>query len=170
MAQSAISQHIAALSAIPSQPTAAEQAPATVHPFPVLKPGNRLVPALIGTSKSAHTAWIPCPTWCVERHHEVPTTLEDITHTSASEDVGISSFLRQDGSLLMYAMLQADPAASDPRLRQAHIGIETDGMPDYHTPEMAEAFADDLILFAHRLKALARTARVHNEALEGGVA
>ena len=132
--------------------------------FPATKPGYRLVPALIGTRKSAHIAHVPCPTWCVERHLNEPTTLEDITHTSASEEVGISSFLRQDGSLLMYAMLQADPASSDPRLRQAHIGIESDGMPDYHTPEMAEAFADDLIAFALRLRGLARTARLHNAA------
>ncbi|AWT42829.1 MULTISPECIES: DUF6907 domain-containing protein [Streptomyces] len=164
MAQSAISQHIAALSGIPPQPTVAEQAPATVHPFPALKPGNRLVPALIGTRKSAHTAWIPCPTWCVERHHEQPTTLEDITHTSASEDVGISSFLKPDGSLLMYAMLQADPAASDPRLRKAHIGIEHEGMPDYLTPDMAEAFVRDLFAFGEAVLGLARAARLHNAA------
>jgi len=130
------------------------------------KPGYRLVPALIGTRKSSHPAWIPCPSWCVERHDQDPTMLEDITHTSKSEDVGITSFLKPNGDLLMYAMLQADPAATDERLRQAHIGIETGGLPDYHTPEMAEAFADDLIAFALRVRGLARTARLHNEAAQ----
>lgn len=164
MAQSAISQHAAAcIGAIPQQPTAAVKAQPTV------KPGHRLVPALIGTVKIAHTAWIECPFWCIEDHSEVPTALEDVTHTSKSEDMGISSFLKQDGSLLMYAMLQADPAASDERLRKAHIGIETGGLPDYHTPEMAEAFADDLIAFASQLRHLSRSARLHNDALEGGV-
>jgi hypothetical protein len=137
--------------------------PSNVHPFPAIEPGHRLVPALIGTRKSSNTAWIPCPTWCIENHLDAPTMFEDITHTSKSEDVGISSFLKQDGSLLMYAMLQADPASDDPRLRQAHIGIETGDMPDYHTPEMAEAFADDLIAFALQLRGLAATARLHNE-------
>ncbi|MEU4154780.1 hypothetical protein [Streptomyces antimycoticus] len=137
-----------------------------IDPSPALKPGYRLVPALIGTRTSAHVAPIACPTWCVENHLAAPTMFEDITHTSASEDVGISSFLKPNGDLLMYAMLQADPAASDPRLRQAHIGIETGGLPDYHTPEMAERFADDLIRFALQLRGLARTARLHNAAAE----
>ena len=133
-----------------------------VYPLPEPKPGHRLVPALIGTRKSAHTVWIECPTWCVEDHAGTPTMLEDITHTSKSEDVGISSFLKPDGSLLMYAMLQADPASSDERLRQAHIGIEAGDMPEYHTPDMAEAFADDLIAFASQIRQLARAARLHN--------
>ena len=88
---------------------------------------------------------------------------EDITHTSKSEDVGISSFLKPDGSLLMFAMLQADPGSTDERLRKAHIGIETGDMPEYHTPEMAEAFADDLAAFATSLRHLARAARLHNQ-------
>lgn len=136
----------------------------TVTQLPAVKPGHRLVPALIGTRKNSHVAPIACPAWCVENHLAEPTMFEDIVHTSKSEDVGISSFLKQDGSLLMYAMLQADPASTDPRLRQAHIGIETGGLPDCHTPEMAEAFADDLIAFALRVRGLARAARLHNEA------
>lgn len=135
-----------------------------VHPLPATKPGHRLVPALIGNRQSARIAYVPCPTWCVEDHLSEPSALEDIVHTSKSEDVGISSFLKQDGSLLMYAMLQADPASTDPRLRQAHIGIETGGLPDYHTPDMADAFADSLIAFALQLRGLARTARLHNAA------
>jgi hypothetical protein len=138
----------------------------TVTPLPATRPGYRLVPALIGTRKSAHVAHIECPSWCVENHLAEPTMFDDITHTSASEEVGISSFLKQDGSLLMYAMLQADPEATDPRLRRAHIGIEHEGVPDVHTPEMAEAFADDLIAFALQLRGLARTARLHNAAAE----
>ncbi|GAB2718295.1 DUF6907 domain-containing protein [Streptomyces bullii] len=134
-----------------------------VATFPASKPGHRLVPALIGTRKSARVAPIECPSWCVEDHLASPMQFEDIIHTSASEDVGISSFLKPDGSLLMYAMLQVDPASDDQRLRQAHIGIEAGDMPEYHTPEMAEAFADDLIAFALQLRGLARTARLHNQ-------
>ncbi|QER88615.1 DUF6907 domain-containing protein [Streptomyces tendae] len=156
MAQSAISQHTAALAGIPSQPTAADKSQ------PTLKPGFRLVPALIGTRKASHTAWIPCPSWCVEDHTAEPYQLEDITHASKSEDVGISSFLKPNGDLLMFAMLQADPAATDSRLRQAHIAVEAGDMPEYHTPEMAEALADDLIAFASSLRHLARAARLHN--------
>lgn len=137
-----------------------------VTPFSAVKPRHRLVPALIGTWKSAHVVPIECPQWCVEDHTAEPALFEDVTHTSKSEDVGISSFLKPNGDLLMYAMLQADPASDDPRLRQAHIGIETGDMPDYHTPEMAEAFADDLIAFALQLRGLARTARLHNAATE----
>ncbi|CUW31748.1 DUF6907 domain-containing protein [Streptomyces reticuli] len=132
--------------------------------FPAPAPGHRLVPALIGTRKSAHVAPITCPSWCAEDHLATPMMFEDIVHTSASENVGISSFLKQDGSQLMYAMLQVDPTSSDPRLRRAHIGIETDGLPDYHTPEMTDRLADDLIRFALQLRGLAATARAHNEA------
>ena len=136
----------------------------TVTPLPAITPGHRLVPALIGTRKNAHVAYIECPQWCTEDHLADPMMFEDVTHTSASEAVGISSFLKQDGSLLMYAMLQVDPASPDSRLRQAHVGIEHEGVPDVHTPEMAEAFADDLITFALQLRGLARTARLHNAA------
>jgi hypothetical protein len=134
-----------------------------VTAFPA-EPGYRLVPALIGNRKSAHVGYVKCPVWCVEDHTAEPSALEDIVHTSKSEDVGISSFLKQDGSLLMYAMLQADPTSTDPRLRQAHISIEIGGLPDYHTPDMADAFADDLIAFTLQLRGLARTARLHNAA------
>lgn len=132
-------------------------------PVPTVRPGYRLVAALIGTRKSSHVAWIQCPTFCAENHMADPTMFEDITHTSRSEEVGISSFLKRDGSLLMYAMLQTDPEATDPRLRQAHIGIEHEGVPDYHTPDMAEKFADDLITFAVQVRHLAREARLHNQ-------
>ena len=161
MAKSAISSKT--LPAIPQQPTAADQS------VPVIKPGHRLVRALIGTRKSASIAFIEDPIWCVEDHASEPVALEDITHTSRSEDVGISSFLKPNGDLLMYAMLQADPESTDPRLQQAHIAIEHEGMPDVHTPEMAEAFADDLIAFASHLRHLARSARRHNDALGGAV-
>lgn len=133
-------------------------------PTPTVRPGYRLVPALIGTRLNSHVAWIECPTtWCAENHMADPTMLEDITHTSRSEEVGISSFLKRDGSLLMYAMLQADPESDDPRLRRAHIAIESDGMPDYHTPEMAEQFASDLEAFAGQIRRLAAAARQHNQ-------
>ena len=141
------------------------QGAATIHPFPA-RPGYRLVPALIGTRKNAHVAHIECPVWCTDDHMSGPAAFEDIIHSSASEGVGITSFLKPNGDLLMYAMLQADPAATDPRLRQAHIGIEHEGVPDVHTPEMAEAFADDLIAFALQIRTLARTARLHNAAAE----
>jgi hypothetical protein len=119
---------------------------------------------LIGTRKSAQVAFIQDPVWCVEDHMDAPVMFEDITHTSASEDVGISSLLKRDGSLLMYAMLQADPSASDQRLRRAHIAVEHEGVPDYHTPEMAREFARDLREFAERIEALADAAEAHNAA------
>ncbi|MEU2288063.1 hypothetical protein ABZ614_40185 [Streptomyces sp. NPDC013178] len=165
MANHAIAQHAAALSgtlpAIPSQPSVAAMS------LPAIKPGYRLVPALIGCRDNSGTAWIECPFWCVEDHTAEANYLDDIVHTSRSEDVGISSFLKQDGDLLMYAMLQADPASPDERLQRAHISIEHEGVPDFHTPEMAEAFADDLIAFASQVRQLARAARLHNDALGG---
>lgn len=159
MAKSAISSKT--LPAIPQQPTAADMS------APGIKPGYRLVPARIGNRDSAGTAWIECPVWCVEDHTAEPNYLEDVVHTSASEDVGISSFLKRDGSLLMYAMLQADPESPDERLQQAHIAVEHEGVPDYLTPEMAEAFADDLVAFAAQVRHMARAARRHNQ-VQGG--
>jgi hypothetical protein len=145
------------------KPQSTQASLGSVATFPASKPGHRLVPALIGTRKAAHVAPIECPSWCIEDHLANPVQFEDIIHTSASENVGISSFLKPNGDMLMYAMLQADPTSPDPRLRQAHIGIETDSVPDVHTPEMAERFADDLIRFALQLRGLAATARLHNQ-------
>ncbi|QKZ22054.1 DUF6907 domain-containing protein [Streptomyces chartreusis] len=141
---------------------AGDKAATNVHPFPAIKPGHRLVPALIGNRKSAQVAYIECPNWCGDDHVTGPAALEDITHTSRSEDVHISSFLRRDDALLMFATIEQDPAAKNPLLRAAHVAVEDGDAPHYFTPDMAEALADDLIGFASQLRHLARTARLHN--------
>ncbi|MEV7001139.1 hypothetical protein AB0N62_26085 [Streptomyces sp. NPDC093982] len=133
-----------------------------VHPFPALKPGHRLVPALIGNRQASQVAYIECPNWCNDDHTAGPTALEDITHTSASEDVAIASFLKRGADLLMFATVEQDPSARNPLLRAAHVAVDNGDMPNYFTPEMAEAFADDLIGFASQVRHLARTARLHN--------
>jgi hypothetical protein len=137
-----------------------------VHPFPALKPGYRLVPALIGTRKNAQIVYIPCPLWCTEDHAADPYMLEDVTHTSQAEELEIGSFLKRGASLLMFATVQADPCETNPMLKAAHIAVDSGDLPDYLTPEMTEAFADDLIGFASQLRHLARTARLHNQAAD----
>src|SRR5690606_3060292 len=72
MAQSAISQHVAALSGIPSQPGPAQS-------------GTRLVPALVGRSNNPGTiVHIECPDWCTVDHvADRALFLEDINHQGA---------------------------------------------------------------------------------------
>lgn len=150
------------LPSIPTQPQPAEASP--------LQPGYRLVPAKIGrTNATSVIVWIQCPTWCTEDHvAEGQVAVEDITHYSDASSVSTCSFVKRGIVHDLYASVQADPAANDPRLKAAHVVVDDGGAEMAHlTPEMTEKLADELIGFASELRHLARTARQANRAERG---
>lgn len=140
---------------------------ANLYPLPSPKPGHRFVPAKVGaTNATSIICLIECPTFCGEDHvAESVRNVEDVTHVSAAPGVSIGSFLQRGPHHQLWATVQTDPVAADPRLSSAHVVVEDqDGDFAYLTPEMAEAYADDLIGFASELRHLARTASLHNQA------
>lgn len=139
----------------------------TVATFPAIKPDHRLVPARVGrTNDTSVIVYVECPTWCTEDHvAESVGDAVDISHSSGSEGLYVRSLLKTVPTHELFAAIQSDPAASDPRLRQAHIVVEDRGNEYAHlTPEMTEELADKAVSFASHLRQLARTARLHNSA------
>ncbi|MEU6567320.1 DUF6907 domain-containing protein [Streptomyces parvulus] len=150
---------------IPQQPTAA-----TVHPFPAIKPGYRLVPAKIGaTNRTSTIVYIECPNWCTEDHvAESVRNVEDILHVTGTDGFCVTTFTGNHENVhCLYAGLEADPAASDSDMRRAHVVVEDGSNYAYLTPQMAEQLADRVVGFASELRHLARTARLHNSVESG---
>lgn len=133
------------------------------------EPSNRLTPALVGTWSRNQIVYIPCPPWCTEDHAAEPYALEDITHYADMAGVQVSTFLDEDTALYnWWARIESDPASNDPRMRAAHVMVGDDSANEARmTPEMAEAFADDLIKFASQVRSAAYTARAFTEAKGG---
>lgn len=131
-------------------------------PNPV-KPGVRLVPALIGKRDREQLVYIECPAWCTEDHVAEPEThVEDISHKTRAASIHSLSVVKTGIVHALYATVRTDPASDDPRLRAAHIVIDDETEDAYMTPEMAEEFADSLISFASDVRQKARTARLAN--------
>jgi len=159
-------KNTATLPSIPAQPTSGERSQGAAQVFPSTRPGYRLVPALIGTFARNQLAWIECPSWCTEPHASEPSALEDITHYADSDMLEIPTFSDpESAAYVLYVRLEADPVASDPRVRETHVLLWEDASPMEArlTPEMAEDLADEMIAFASQLRHLARAARQHNE-------
>ncbi|MFJ9633754.1 DUF6907 domain-containing protein [Streptomyces sp. NPDC101175] len=131
-----------------------------------LSPGTRLVPARIGTWAHNQVMPIPCPSWCVEDHLEFPSAFEDISHYGEPQTVAVPSFLGgTDVHYVWWARLESDPAASDERMRAAHLIVGDDSTFEARvSDEMADKLADDLIVFAMQLRQQARAARQANRA------
>lgn len=138
------------------------------------RPGYQLVPALIGKPEASIFTPIECPTtWCTEDHvDEHVRNIEDVMHIGQAANLRVPSFAPGTATpISLHAEVQSDPVAADPRLRAAHIVIQDGGGSTYcHLDEdMTDSVADQLVAFASELRQKARTARLHNQALDGSV-
>ncbi|MER7927066.1 hypothetical protein ABTY96_28570 [Streptomyces sp. NPDC096057] len=137
---------------------------------PQVRPGHRLVPALIRWHRevTAQTVWIECPTWCSEPHHAVAQlAVEDIVHSSHAVYFGVDSIETTGMVFGLHAQIKADPQDSKPQFRQAHIVIDDgQGEDAFLTVDRADALADRLVAFAAQVRRLARTARAHQQQAE----
>ncbi|GAA0348454.1 hypothetical protein PV735_31740 [Streptomyces turgidiscabies] len=110
-----------------------------------------------------------CPTrFCVEDHTSEDTKhLGDIGHAGAHVDVHVPNFQTGDDELFMYAHLDQFPYSTDPKTRAAHILVEDGGGEEWTlTTDQADRFADNLTVFADRIRALAQVARTTDEQTE----
>jgi hypothetical protein len=152
MAHSAINTPI--VSAIPVQPSAAGRS------LPVLKPGFRLVPTLIGRPGNEATVWIECPEWCTLDHaNDRQIALEDVWHSGEFVDLELPH--RGGTELLAYFRLGLDPYSRDADKRRTFVYAEDGTTPSgyYMEPDHLDAAADRLEVTAAQLRALARAAR-----------
>jgi hypothetical protein len=124
---------------------------------PVVSPGFRLVPALIGREGSAQHVWLPCPAWCDQDHaNERQGAIEDVWHSGPYVDLNMP---HRDGSeLLAYFRLGLDPYSSDPAKRMPFVFAE-DGFTAngrYMDSEHIEAMCDAAEAAIAKLRAMAR--------------
>lgn len=138
--------------------------------LPAIKAGFRLVPALIGTRRVNHIAYIECPVWCTEDHTDYPYTLDDIAHQGDDDaEARVRSFAI-DPSVATFAWsarLYSDPSATDPRMRAVHVMLTDEtGLDAHATPEMTDQLADEMVAFAGQLRHRAQAARLHNRAAD----
>ncbi|MFD9430334.1 DUF6907 domain-containing protein [Streptomyces sp. NPDC060002] len=172
MAQSAISQHTAALSgslpAIPQQPAAGR-----AYPLPTPRPGSRFVPAALGKPADGQViVYVECPLWCTQDHiKDWVQHAEDIDHWGDDSANWDSDCITRPGErmLALDARLHSDPVAADPRLRAAHVLMDDETTQVFLTPEMADKTADDLIAMAAQLRHLAQRARQANVSTGGAL-
>lgn len=147
MAQSAISQHVAALVGVPQQPTAA-----TVEP--VVKPGYRLVPVPVGREGNTQTAWVECPSWCVTDHSERVTFIEDVNHNGQPASLSITSL--HPARVPLEVSLSWWPALGDEN-DQPKLAVDLDSEVEVYDRTAALALADQLVAFAENVRRLAET-------------
>lgn len=108
-----------------------------------------------------------CPTrFCKEDHTGENTGhLEDVGHAGAHVDAYVPNFRTGDDELFMYAHLDQELYSKDPKRQAAYVRVEdSDGGEEWSlTPDQADTFADNLTVFAGRIRTLARTARATGE-------
>jgi hypothetical protein len=155
VAHSAISQHVAALKGVPSQSTAAAVRP-------VVKPGYRLVPALVGRSTDPGTVvYVECPVWCTVDHvADRSVFLEDINHQGERAAMSLSPSRGDRVPVEVY--LSEWPASSSDDGRP-HLAVDVDYEVSNYSRPAALALADQLAAFAENVRRLAETLPV-----EGG--
>ncbi|MFJ2741854.1 DUF6907 domain-containing protein [Streptomyces sp. NPDC087440] len=128
-----------------------------------VKPGVRLVPAMIGKVDREQRVYIECPAWCVIDHVAEPEThVEDISHTTGSACIVGMSLTKTGIIHALHSTVRTDPSSDDPRLKAAHVVVDDESEDAYMTPDMAEEFADALISFASAVRQQARAARLAN--------
>lgn len=133
---------------------------------PEVPAGFRLVPARIGRRDRKQIVQIPCADWCTEDHvGNFQYDLEDVSHLGAMFGVQVATMSDPDTAAHeWFARVAADPAASDPRMRAAHVLVGNGSALDaYLTPGMTDELADEVIEFGLKLRAAAAAAREANQ-------
>lgn len=141
MAQSAIAQHVAALSA------------AATPTIPAVPSSVRLVPALVGLPGRVQTVWIECPNWCVVDHAaDRVGFVEDINHRGARESVRLSP--SQSEWVPLEVFVSQWPASDD---GGPYLAVDVDAEVYSYGRTAALAMADQLVAFAANVRRLAET-------------
>lgn len=115
-------------------------------------PDARIVPALIDGQR----VFIECPNWCkIDHVRENQRFIEDVWHSGEFADLTAP---RRNGipDLLAYARLGIDPFSRDEAMRRPFLFVEDGSSAEgsYLDAEHAETFADNLVAFAEKIRAM----------------
>lgn len=146
MPNSPIAQHVAALSA----------AVTPTIPAVAVRPGYRLVPALVGRSTEPGTiVYVECPDWCTVDHVASRNVfLEDINHEGERAALQLPSDYSAPAPVEVY--LSQWPASQDEK-GLTRLAVDVDYEVSTYGRTAALAFADQLVAFAANVRALAET-------------
>ena len=127
----------------------------TVQPPATAGTEMRVVPALIDGQR----VFIECPTWCTIDHvKENQKFLIDVWHSGEFADLTAP---RRNGipDLLAYARLGIDPFSSNEAMQRPFLFVEDGSCAEgsYLDAEHADTFADNLVAFAEKIRAMGRT-------------
>lgn len=127
---------------------------------PTVRPGFRLVQALIGRPDNAQPVWIECPEWCTQSHAtDRQVAVEDVWHSGEYVDMELP---HRDGvELLAYFRLGLDPYSRDENKRRPFVFAEDGNTANgyYMDPEHVDAMCDQAEAAIGRLRAMARQCR-----------
>lgn len=127
---------------------------------PTVRPGFRLVQALIGRPDDAQPVWIECPEWCTQSHAtDRQVAVEDIWHSGEYVDLELP---HRDGTeLLAYFRLGLDTYSRDENKRRPFVFGEDGNTANgyYMDPEHVDAMCDQAEKSIARLRAMARQCR-----------
>lgn len=125
---------------------------------PAAAPASSVTPRIVPAMVNGQQIHIPCPSWCVTDHvAENERHLEDIAHCGALTDLvvpGGEPALR----LLGHVRLGADLFAPEPEERRTVVVFDDRSEMFHLLPDEADVFADGLVAFAEKVRALARVA------------
>lgn len=112
---------------------------------------GRLIPALV----NGEQIFIECPPWCTLDHvAQNQKHLEEVWHGSDT----VNLYAPDGGDLVLFARLGADPYCLKHERRVPFVVIDDGSDCVNLTPQQAETFADNLLVFAAQVRAMARTA------------
>lgn len=126
------------------------------------RPVRRVVPALIDCAP----LYVDCPDWCTLDHvTQNEGALEDLYHSGveATLFVPVPGEISGGPQLLITAKLNEDPYLRRREGRGTRVCVDTGQDPFMLTAREANEFADDLVAFAARVRAAARTLAAEGE-------
>jgi len=115
---------------------------------------TRIVPALIDGQR----VFLECASWCTIDHvRDNQKFLEDVWHSGPFADLEVPRRGNTPG-LMAYARIGMDPFSRDEQMRVPFIFVEDGNSAEgsYMEADHAETFADNLVAFAEKIRAMGR--------------
>lgn len=127
---------------------------ATVPATFTVRPGFRLVPALIGRSTDPGvTTWVECPEFCIVDHVEDRATfVEDVSHHGAPATLAVTTL--HPARVPLEVSLSYWPALGEGN-EQPKLAVDLDTEVEVYGRTAAMALADQLVAFAADVRRLA---------------
>lgn len=119
---------------------------------------KKATPRLRPATVAGNHIHIECPAWCTYDHVAHPEGfLVDVFHSTDSADL-MAPLMGEEPLPLLHARVSADTFGTDVARQVPYIEVTDESELIHMTPDQALQFADDLVAFADRIRALAAQA------------